>query len=120
MPTPIRPRRMLKALAHALILALAAGAVTTSGQAQSTGPDGLMAWPDLLERPPAAPPTTISDGEESLQVVGLWRRDGAGPDPVAMVAHGGCWQTDIADRTIMNWIAEGLRRGGIAVWNIDY
>jgi acetyl esterase/lipase len=36
------------------------------------------------------------------------------------MVHGGCWQTDIADRTIMNWIAEDLRRRGIAVWNIDY
>src|SRR5687768_14180625 len=120
MPTPTRPRRMLKALAHALILALAAGAVTTSGQAQRTGPDGLMAWPDLLERPRPAPTTTISYGEESLQVVDLWLPDGAGPHPVAMMVHGGCWQTEIADRTIMNWIAEDLRRRGIAVWNIDY
>ena len=36
------------------------------------------------------------------------------------MVHGGCWQTEIADRTIMNWIADDLRRRGIAVWNIDY
>jgi acetyl esterase/lipase len=36
------------------------------------------------------------------------------------MVHGGCWQTGIADRTIMNWIAEDLRRRGIAVWNVDY
>ena len=36
------------------------------------------------------------------------------------MVHGGCWQTDIADRTIMNWIADDLTRHGIAVWNIDY
>jgi acetyl esterase/lipase len=36
------------------------------------------------------------------------------------MVHGGCWQTEIADRTIMNWIAEDLRRRGIAVWNVDY
>lgn len=36
------------------------------------------------------------------------------------MVHGGCWQTEIADRRIMNWIAEDLRRRGIAVWNIDY
>ena len=34
--------------------------------------------------------------------------------------HGGCWQTDIADRTLMDWIADDLRHDGIAVWNIDY
>jgi acetyl esterase/lipase len=111
---------MLKALAHALILALAAGAVTTSGQAQGTGPDGLMAWPDLLERPRPLPSATISYGEDPLQVVDLWLPDGDGPHPVAMMVHGGCWQSEIADRRIMNWIAEDLRRRGIAVWNIDY
>ena len=36
------------------------------------------------------------------------------------MVHGGCWQTAIADRNIMNWIAEDLRRRGFAVWNIDY
>ena len=36
------------------------------------------------------------------------------------MVHGGCWQTEIADRRIMNWIADDLRRRGIAVWNIDY
>src|SRR5688500_7361621 len=120
MPTPIRPRRMLKALAHALILALAAGAVTTSGQAQRTGPDGLMAWPDLLERPRPAPTTTVSYGADSLQGVAPWLPDSAGPHPVALMVHGGCWQSEIADRRIMNWIADDLRRRGIAVWNIDY
>jgi hypothetical protein len=36
------------------------------------------------------------------------------------MVHGGCWQTEIADRRIMNWIADDLRKRGIAVWNIDY
>jgi acetyl esterase/lipase len=45
---------------------------------------------------------------------------GNGPHPVVLMVHGGCWQTDVADRNIMNWIADDLRRRGIAVWNIDY
>jgi acetyl esterase/lipase len=36
------------------------------------------------------------------------------------MVHGGCWTIEIADRTIMNWIADDLRKRGIAVWNIDY
>jgi acetyl esterase/lipase len=36
------------------------------------------------------------------------------------MVHGGCWQSEIADRRIMNWIAHDLRKRGIAVWNIDY
>jgi acetyl esterase/lipase len=79
-----------------------------------------MAWPDLLERPRPQPSTTLHYGENALQVVDLWRPAGAGPHPVVLMVHGGCWQTGIADRRIMNWIADDLRRRGYAVWNIDY
>ena len=83
-------------------------------------PKALMTWPDLLERPRPQPDTTIAYGEDPLQVVDLWLPAGRGPHPVALMVHGGCWQTEIADRTIMNWIADDLRHRGIAVWNIDY
>jgi acetyl esterase/lipase len=36
------------------------------------------------------------------------------------MVHGGCWQSAVADRRIMNWIAEDFRGRGIAVWNIEY
>jgi acetyl esterase/lipase len=55
-----------------------------------------------------------------MQVVDLWLPAGKGPHPTVLMVHGGCWQTEIADRRIMNWIAEDLRRRGVAVWNIDY
>jgi acetyl esterase/lipase len=100
-------------------LALAGCAVTTSGENEA-GSDGLMAWPDLLERPRPAPSVTVAYGPDPLQVVDLWLPEGDGPHPVVLMVHGGCWQTDIADRTIMNWIADDLRRRGLAVWNIDY
>jgi len=112
-----------KILATAALVALAAGAMATpldSKQGQGRGPDGLMAWPDLLERPRPAPTTTIAYGEDPLQVVDLWLPEGPGPHPAVLMVHGGCWQTEIADRNIMNWIAEDLRRRGLAVWNIDY
>ena len=34
--------------------------------------------------------------------------------------HGGCWQTAIAERDIMNRIADDLRSHGVGVWNIEY
>jgi acetyl esterase/lipase len=55
-----------------------------------------------------------------MQTVDLWLPDGLGPHPTVLMVHGGCWQTEIADRRIMNWIADDLRKRGIAVWNIDY
>lgn len=80
----------------------------------------LMKWPDLLGRPRPAPSATISYGADPLQVVDLWLPRGRGPHPAVLMVHGGCWQTEIADRTIMNWIADDLRGRGMAVWNIDY
>lgn len=86
----------------------------------ASGPDGLMAWPDLLERPRAAPTATIAYGSNAMQRVDLWLPDGRGPHPTVLMVHGGCWQSAIADRRIMDWIARDLGSRGIAVWNIDY
>jgi acetyl esterase/lipase len=110
----------VKPLALFFAVALAADAMSQPTPPRGRGPDGLMAWPDLLERPRPAPTATIHYGADPLQVADLWLPEGDGPHRVVLMVHGGCWQTDIADRNIMNWIADDLRRGGIAVWNIDY
>jgi acetyl esterase/lipase len=79
-----------------------------------------MKWPALLERPRPEPDVTIAYGPDQMQKADLWLPAGKGPHPVVLMVHGGCWQTEIADRRIMNWIADDLRKRGIAVWNIDY
>jgi len=80
----------------------------------------LLTWPDLLSRPRPKADATLSYGPAPEQKVDLWRPAGPGPHPVVVMVHGGCWQTDIADRTLMDWVAADLRAAGIAVWNIDY
>ena len=112
--------RPLKLLALALAPALAACAVATNDQPKASGPDGLLAWPDLVERPRPEPNAEIRYGSDSMQVVDLWLPGGGGPHPTVLMVHGGCWQTGIADRRFMTWISDDLRRRGIAVWNIDY
>lgn len=113
------PRR--KVLALPLFLSLAAFSVGEAGETGAArGADGLMVWPDLLERPRHAPDRVIAYGDDALQVVDLWLPEGPGPHPTVLMVHGGCWQTEVADRRIMNWIADDLRRRGLAVWNIDY
>jgi len=79
-----------------------------------------MKWPDLLTRKRPEPSATIRYGEAAVQVVDLWLPAGKGPHPTVLMVHGGCWQTEIADRRIMNWVADDLRKRGIAVWNVDY
>ena len=81
-----------------------------------------LTWGDLLKRERPKPDATISYGPAAEQKVDVWL------PPVApgklrrtvLMVHGGCWQTDIADRSLMNWVAADLRAHGYAVWNIDY
>ncbi|MEA3045233.1 MAG: hypothetical protein QOH47_3071 [Sphingomonadales bacterium] len=114
-------RPFSKPLALAFCLALAACAMAQQPSPPSRpGPDGLLVWPDLLARPRPQPSATFHYGDAALQVADAWVPDGPGPHPTVIMVHGGCWQTEIADRRIMNWIAEDLQRRGIAVWNIDY
>jgi len=80
----------------------------------------LMEWPALLERPRPEPDAVVAYGGDQMQKVDVWLPAGGGPHPTVLMVHGGCWQTGIADRRIMSWIADDLKRRGIAVWNIDY
>lgn len=90
-----------------------------SAETPSTSP---MRWPDLLNRTRPTGAVTIAYGGDPLQVGDLWlpATPARTPVPVVLMVHGGCWQTDIADRSIMDWIAADLAARGIAVWNIDY
>jgi len=83
-------------------------------------PAVLMTWPDLKERPLPAPTHTVQYGKGATEVADLWLPDGPGPHPVVVMVHGGCWQKQIADRTLMNYAAEALRAQDMAVWNIEY
>lgn len=80
----------------------------------------LMTWDDLTRRPRPAPDATISYGADIMQRVDLWLPVARGPHRVVVMVHGGCWQTEVADRRLMNWVADDLRQAGVAVWNIDY
>lgn len=83
-------------------------------------PADLMGWSDLTSLPRPSASHAIRWGEGATDVVDLWLPDGAGPHPVVVMVHGGCWQKSIADRNLMDWMADGLRRRGWAVWNIEY
>jgi acetyl esterase/lipase len=115
-----RLRPLVNPLALTLALALAACSVSNPTAEPGAARAALMTWPDLIERPRPAPSATVSYGNEAMQRVDLYLPEGEGPHPTVLMVHGGCWQTEIADRRIMNWIADDLRRRGIAVWNIDY
>jgi acetyl esterase/lipase len=109
-----------------VILAFCCLAACSPAEAPPAAPQGtpaatrLMTWDDLTSRPKVSPTETIRWGPGPTDIVDLWLPEGAGPHPVVLMVHGGCWQKSIADRTLMNWAAEDLRKGGLAVWNIEY
>jgi acetyl esterase/lipase len=107
-------------LATLLALGFAQALAGCAMTQESAEPPVLLKWPALLERERPEPSETISYGDQAMQRVDLWLPAGKGPHPTVIMVHGGCWQTEIADRRIMNWIADDLRKRGIAVWNIDY
>lgn len=80
----------------------------------------LMTWADLLALPKPEPDETVRTGPSETDIVDVWLPEGIGPHPTVLMIHGGCWQKSIADRTLMNYAADALRKEGMAVWNIEY
>ncbi len=72
---------------------------------------------DELAKSPAG--IKISYGEEPLQYGELTLPDGAGPHPVVVFIHGGCWLAEY-DLPHTRALAGALSKEGFAVWNIEY
>jgi acetyl esterase/lipase len=58
-------------------------------------------------------------GPHPSQVAELFRPDGAGPSPVAVVVHGGFWR-EAYDRRLMDDLCRDLAGRGWAAWNVEY
>ncbi len=82
--------------------------------AQSLGPD------DINRLPSSKPSLTAAYGRDPHEVGDLRLPAGKGPFPVAIVIHGGCWTSGVADRRNTAALASALTRRGIATWNIEY
>jgi acetyl esterase/lipase len=64
-------------------------------------------------------PARHSYGEDPSQVADLHLPRGDGPFPVAVLLHGGYWQTRYG-KLIMRPLAADLARRGWAAWNLEY
>ncbi len=73
----------------------------------------------ILTRP--APPADhrIAYGSNESQFGELRLPKGAGPHPVAVVIHGGCWMAQY-DLTYMGHLSAALTEAGVATWSIEY
>jgi acetyl esterase/lipase len=105
---------------------LIAGAITMlsvipPGAAQSLTYRQIL---DRADRPVAD--HKIAYGPGPAQFGELWlpaARDGGTPAtglPVVVLIHGGCWVSDYPGHELVAFLADALRRRGVAVWNITY
>ncbi|HTZ36296.1 MAG TPA: alpha/beta hydrolase, partial [Stellaceae bacterium] len=73
-----------------------------------------------LAAAPGPAPQRFAYGAEASQFGELWLPQApAGPAPVAVLLHGGCWRASYG-LDLMQPLAADLRERGVAVWNIEY
>jgi acetyl esterase/lipase len=66
------------------------------------------------------PSAHIAYGSAPSQYAELFKPAGNGPFPVAVLVHGGCWQTEYEGIKQFRNMAGALVAEGIAVWNVEY
>ena len=88
----------------------------------SAGAGGFtpMSWAQFHALPSPKADQRVAYGAGPDRFGELWLPPGAGPHPLVVLLHGGCWTKSIADLHIMNLAAADLRRRGVAVWNLEY
>jgi acetyl esterase/lipase len=102
--------RILSACLAALLL------MAASADAQ------FLSFRDVLSRPDRPQPDhKIAYGSGPHHYGELWLpKAGAGPHPVVLMIHGGCWRADLPGPELLAWQADAIRAQGIAVWSITY
>ncbi|MFC5459065.1 alpha/beta hydrolase family protein [Massilia niabensis] len=79
-----------------------------------------MKLADYMALSGPAPAARITYGPAPSQYAELFLPEGAGPFPVAVLVHGGCWTAKFGGITQLRNMAGALRERGIAVWNVEY
>lgn len=82
----------------------------------------FLSFRDVLSRPDRPQPDhKIAYGSGPHHYGELWLpKTGAGPHPVVLMIHGGCWRADLPGPELLAWQADAIRAQGIAVWSITY
>ena len=79
-----------------------------------------MKLADYMALSGPAPAARIAYGPAPSQYAELFVPEGAGPFPVAVLVHGGCWTAKFGGITQLRNMAGALRERGFAVWNVEY
>ena len=77
--------------------------------------------PDSLSKIPVPGAThTEPYGPDPLEYGELRVPKGAGPFPLVIIVHGGCWTSGFATLSYLRPLAADLAAKGVASWNIEY
>lgn len=98
-----------------LLLSLLSAALLCTGAAAAP-----MKLSDYLALRGPAPQATLAYGGAPSQYAELFVPAGAGPFPVAVLVHGGCWTSQFGGIAQLRNMAGALAARGIAVWNVEY
>lgn len=80
-----------------------------------------LSFLQVLDRPDRPQPDhRLAYGDAPQQFGELWLPKGAGPHPVVLMIHGGCWQAALPGPELLAFQADALRTAGVAVWSISY
>lgn len=94
--------------------------VTCLVAATVVGAQGGFGPRDVDALPSSAPTLVARYDTHTLALGELRIPAGAGPFPVAVVIHGGCWTAGFATLKNTAPLASALTGAGVATWNIEY
>jgi acetyl esterase/lipase len=106
-------KRFMRSMVLTTVLVLLTGAVSGASD------PAVMSTADLLALPQPVPDHQLAYGPGPLQYGELRLPSGAGPHPVAVVIHGGCWLSQF-DLGHISSFAAALARAGVATWSVEY
>ena len=80
----------------------------------------LMTPQEFQALPSRAPDRRVAYGADSSQYGELRVPSGAGPHPVVVLIHGGCFKAAYAQARDVGAMADALKADGIATWSVEY
>ena len=92
---------------------------SASAESQSLTFSEILAKPELTT---TQPDHKIAYGKDALQYGELWLPPSTfkGSLPVVVLIHGGCWRADLPGPELVAFLADDLRKHGVAVWSLTY
>lgn len=111
-------------LACGLLLSLVIAGCVSRGAAPAPAPSAAtvsapISWSALSAMPLPAPGQRIAYGAAEQQFGDLRLPAGAGPHPVVVLIHGGCWLSQF-DLEYFSHLAAALTDAGYATWSLEY